>query len=99
MKIYTTIHFLGGKVGAGNIIAWNSFRNFKIKNTEKEKKNLIFMQHIVYNLGMKLAHHKNGLCRRNIFGENKTVKYDVHVEAKKKVFVYCCSIKYVKCKE
>lgn len=31
-----------GKVGAGNIIAWNSFRNFKIKNTEKEKKNLIF---------------------------------------------------------
>lgn len=28
--------FLGGKVGAGNIIGWNSFRNFKIKNTEKE---------------------------------------------------------------
>lgn len=55
------------------------------------------MLHIVYNLGMKLAHHKNGLCRRNIFGENKTVKYDVHVDAKKKkVFVYCCSIKYVK---
>lgn len=42
------------------------------------------MLHIVYNLGMKLAHHKNGLCRRNIFGENKTVKYDVHVEAKKR---------------
>lgn len=57
------------------------------------------MLHIVYNLGMKLAHHKNGLCRRHIFGENKTVKYDVHVDAKKKVFVYCCSIMYVKCKE
>lgn len=79
MKIYTTIHFWGGKVGAGNIIAWNSFRNFKIKNTEKEKKNLVFMLHIVYNLGMKLAHHKNGLRRCNNFGENKTVEYDEHV--------------------
>lgn len=45
------------------------------------------MLHIVYKLGMKLAHHKNGLCRRNIFGENKTVKYDVHVDAKKKRFL------------
>lgn len=43
------------------------------------------MLHIVYNLGMKLAHYKNGLCRRNIFGENKTVKYDVHVDAKKSI--------------
>lgn len=54
-----------------------------MKNTEKEKKNLIFMLHIVYNLGMKLAHHKNGLRRCNNFGENKTVEYDVHVSAKK----------------
>lgn len=44
------------------------------------------MLHIVYNLGMKLAHHKNGLCRCNNFDENKTVKYDVHVDAKKKGF-------------
>lgn len=40
------------------------------------------MLHIVYNLGMKLAHHKNGLCRFNNFDENKTVEYDVHVDAK-----------------
>lgn len=74
MKIYTTIHFWGS--GAGNVIGWNFF-----KKTEKEK-NIVFMLHIVYNLGMKLAHHKNGLCRFNNFGENKTVEYDVHVDAK-----------------
>lgn len=45
------------------------------------------MLHIVYNLGMKLAHHKNGLRRCNNFGENKTVKYDVHVDAKKNKFL------------
>lgn len=39
------------------------------------------MLHIVYNLGMKLAHYKNGLCRCNIFGKNKTVEYDEHVDA------------------
>lgn len=40
------------------------------------------MLHIIYNLGMKLAHHKNGLCRCNNFGENKIVEYDEHVDAK-----------------
>lgn len=37
------------------------------------------MLHIVYNMDMKLAHHKNGLCRCSNFGENKTVEYDEHV--------------------
>lgn len=86
MKIYIIIYFLGGKVGVGNIIAWNFFRNFKIKNIEKEKKNLIFMLYIVYNLGMKLVYYKNGFCRCNNFDENKIVKYDVYVDVKKKGF-------------
>lgn len=53
---------------------WECYWVEFFKEYRERKKNLVFMLHIVYNLGMKLAHYKNGLCRCNNFGENKTVK-------------------------
>lgn len=88
MKIYIIIYFRGGGGGEWGlgILLGGIFLKILIKNIEKEKKNLIFMLYIVYNLGMKLVYYKNGFCRCNIFGENKIVKYDVYVDVKKKGF-------------